>query len=388
MPLVAREMRAWLDGDPEHVAVLHCKGTVSSSLSSFKRRQHTLAGKGRSGTMACTYLLTLGDQPSAPQLERSYTPKQWAKRRTDNTIGVLPEEGLPPSSSLKPTPSVLPPPKEFDASDTVGIIDSVGEPAHPSNPSPPCNPKTSFTHSLKGVLDLHTARRMKSPPPPPSSSELEKKKVKVKQGVSIPSQRRWLYYWALLLAGEAPKDVWPIDAKRLHSAKPRVRLTQINVRMRETSSVKLGIVKAASLIIGRAGLGKAPSATTQDSPSTTTQVWASLARYDDSLVELLEKWEVWTRNEGGGLGAPRRPGSECMPRKKEGDDNNLEVDDVSKVFEDGRWDKEKMVRPFARFGEVGLVFCLLMFPSQFLIRFRNDRTSPKKKKRIKTKTPQ
>ena len=40
MPLVAREMRAWLDGDPERVAVLHCKGTVSSSLSSFKAPTH------------------------------------------------------------------------------------------------------------------------------------------------------------------------------------------------------------------------------------------------------------------------------------------------------------------------------------------------------------
>ena len=65
--------------------------------------------------MACIYLLTLGDQPSAPQLERSYMPKQWAKRCTNNTIGVLLEEGHP-SSSLKPTPSVLPP-KESDELD-------------------------------------------------------------------------------------------------------------------------------------------------------------------------------------------------------------------------------------------------------------------------------
>ncbi|EDR01925.1 uncharacterized protein LACBIDRAFT_310144 [Laccaria bicolor S238N-H82] len=333
LPLVAREMRAWLDGDQERVAVLHCK-----------------AGKGRSGTMACTYLLTLGDQPSAPQLERSYTPKQWAKRRADNTIGVLPEEGRPSSSSLKHT---LPSPKEPDISesDTVGIIDSVGEPAaHPSTTPPPSNPKNSFTHTLKGVLDLHTARRMKSPPP---TSELEKKK-KVKQGVSIPSQRRWLYYWALLLAGEAPKDVWPINStKRLdpdsdpdsEKPRPRVRLTQINVRMRETSSVKLGLVKGASLIIGRAGLGKAPGPTQET--TTITQVWASLARYDDSLVGLLEKWEVWTRSESGGLGDRRRPGSERMPK----DGDNADVDDVEKVFEGGRWDREKMVRSFARFGE-------------------------------------
>ena len=335
--------------------------------------------------MACTYLLALGDQPSAPQLERSYTPKQWAKRRADNTIAALPEEGRP-SSSLKHTPSVLPP-KEPDVSDTVGIIDSVGEPAHPSNPSPPSNPEKSFTHTLKGVLDLHTARRMKSPPP----SELEKKKAK--QGVSIPSQRRWLYYWALLLAGEAPKDVWPIDTKRLDSEKPRVRLTQIKVRMRETSSVKLGMVKAASLIIDRAGLGKAPLASpgAQRSPSTT-QVWASLARYDDSLVELLEKWEVWTRNSEGGLGAPRRPGSERMPRD---DGDNSDVDDVSKLFEDGRWDRGKMARTFVRFGvlsgEVGFVPCLLTFPS-ISYSLHNGRTSPKtnsnQKKRIKTKTLQ
>lgn len=40
MPLVAREMRAWLDGDPERVAVLHCKGTVRSCLYLFKALTH------------------------------------------------------------------------------------------------------------------------------------------------------------------------------------------------------------------------------------------------------------------------------------------------------------------------------------------------------------
>jgi hypothetical protein len=29
-----------------------------------------------------------------------------------------------------------------------------------------------------------------------------------KQGVSIPSQRRWLYYWALILNGEEPRDIF------------------------------------------------------------------------------------------------------------------------------------------------------------------------------------
>ena len=41
LPLVAREMHAWLDGAPDRVAVIHCKGT-SSFTSSFLFHMHHL----------------------------------------------------------------------------------------------------------------------------------------------------------------------------------------------------------------------------------------------------------------------------------------------------------------------------------------------------------
>ena len=46
MPLVAREMRAWLDGDPERVAVLHCKGTVSSCNYLYQAPTHLISWQG------------------------------------------------------------------------------------------------------------------------------------------------------------------------------------------------------------------------------------------------------------------------------------------------------------------------------------------------------
>jgi phosphatidylinositol-3,4,5-trisphosphate 3-phosphatase/dual-specificity protein phosphatase PTEN len=50
LPLAVREMTAWLEGDPERIAIIHCK-----------------AGKGRSGTLLVSYLLSLPELPPAPR---------------------------------------------------------------------------------------------------------------------------------------------------------------------------------------------------------------------------------------------------------------------------------------------------------------------------------
>ncbi|TRM68147.1 hypothetical protein BD626DRAFT_424809 [Schizophyllum amplum] len=299
MPLVAREMRAWLDGSKDRVAVLHCK-----------------AGKGRSGTMACTYLLTLQKEPTAPELERSYTAKQWAKLRVDDTMDVVPEDidsdtgGV--SESRLATPS--------DVKDWSSSEGSTPTPNSDKSPEPGEPPK-SFSDSLKGVLDLHTARRMK-----PADGK------KVKQGVSIPSQRRWLYYWALLLSNEAPKHMWP-PLGAPEAAPPRVRLTEVRIRMNEETGVKLTVARAANALLDRAGVGSAAR------NGSRGQVWASLARYDDDFVKKLEDWERHTR--GNSLGE-RRGGSAHMGEEE-----------LQALFADGRWDQGKMVRSFARLGVMG-----------------------------------
>ena len=307
IPLLAREMRAWFNGSPDRVAVLHCKGFLLVKTMLCKLTFHfPLAGKGRSGTMACAYLLSQDDRPTLPKLERSYSTKHWAKMYTDRVMQVVPEEadGDPLSQGAWIIDS------EDSLSPNVMVSTSAAKSIR------------SFPDSLKDVLDLHTSRRMKVSP------ALGKK---VKQGVSIPSQRRFLYYWALLLAqNDTPARFWATScsSRRLNTSK--VRLTQIVVRMREGPIIKKNIVRAASLVMN---IDK----NVRSEWGVRGHMWASLARYDDELIELLETWERHTRNEKH-FGW-RRTGSEQM-----GDAN------LDQLFEDGKWDKGKMIRSFAGLG--------------------------------------
>lgn len=284
----------------------------------------SVAGKGRSGTMACAYLLSLASPQTPLSLGRSRSVHEQAKARAEALMNEMPEdETINAELQTARSDSLDEDPIKHELSTGQASPPDAEKQARRDNQDSQESAKSQMksdatgssgstnANTLEGVLNLHTSKRMKRPSSP---------SAKVKQGVSIPSQRRWLYYWSILLARQGPPGFWALNATECLPAQ-KVRLTQITLRMRDMSGVKSGLFKAANMIInGTIGNGKSP-------------VWASVARYDDELVESLERWERQTRSSDGNMGK-RRVGSERM-------DN---------AFTSGKWDSGKMVRTFAQLG--------------------------------------
>ncbi|WVQ79850.1 hypothetical protein IAT38_001950 [Cryptococcus sp. DSM 104549] len=290
LPLAVREMTAWLAGDPERVAIIHCK-----------------AGKGRSGTLLCSYLLSLPELPPAPELDRSYSYKELAQRKAQRdqadqaaaselagdsserdgwvyigggqgAAGVQVEgeesEGGPegereggvstPARSERiqvdsvarstssstttlsrpsPPPSVDIPVRSGPPFDPLDIGDE-GEPGAKGQ-------EDRADGRVDEVFKLHSGRRMK-----PTSTG---------RGVSIPSQRRWCRYIHLLFTNQAPPSY-------LAPHPQRVRLASITLLLSPPSGWQKPL---ASLFVGSGGTGQG-------------KAWASAARYDDAYVEELK----------------------------------------------------------------------------------------------------
>ncbi|KAF9652289.1 phosphatases II [Thelephora ganbajun] len=275
LPLVAREIHSYLNDSKDRVVVLHCK-----------------AGKGRSGTMACSYLVSINDILPAGQRKHR---EEWTEDQVEALISIIPTDD--PSVALTQDAYGSTHPTEDNATNS-----GKGE------------ERRTASEALAHVLELHTSKRMKAPSPG----------EKRKQGVSIPSQRRWLHYWSLLMSHRAPPDFW---ADKSH---PKVRITSITLRMKEASAIKYQVIRATNAILNR---------TTGNECKGKGAVWISLARYDDELVDLLESWEHHTRDEGGHMGF----------RKPESD--QIDEDGLADIFfRTPKWDEMEMVKSFARMG--------------------------------------
>lgn len=305
LALATREMDIYLKEDPERVIVLHCK-----------------AGKGRTGTLACAYLLSTGEPPSAPKLQRSYTDKAWAQLTAEKLIRSIDsddsdsasDDGRPPIQVSRSAQSS--PPKEVRVKDLAAVS----------------NQANMSQTSLDAILDLHTLRRMKP---------LEKQDAQQKRGVSIASQRRFLLYWSILLLSpqDVPKGLWadpplPIDER------PKVYLREVRVRLQESNGVARKAIRAINSALEMAGKG-------DEKDRGKGEIWISLARYEDPFVDVLEEWERKTRGKNIGK---RKSGVGDEEVVADNEDKVVDVG-VHGIFNDGKWDSGKMVKSFARMGE-------------------------------------
>lgn len=294
--------------------------------------------------MACSYLLTLEDTQPAQGTQNTTNVKARAEERANEVMDVMPadddHEAAKEAASTEGLPARSP-----TAPNTVLGEDQVHSPramslasnatntttATPVEGKPVDRPKTPVSAqpaSLQSVLELHTSKRMK----PGSEAK------KVKPGVSIPSQRRWLLYWSLLLSGSGPRGFWglsPTDDAVPEEHSPKVRVRSLTVRMREPRGVVAGLARAVNTIAEQTSLRNKNAPRTAKNPGA---LWVSLARYDDKLVEGLEDWERRSRGETLGV---RAKGNDHMQGQA-----------MEKMFEDGKWDEDKMVRSFARMGAV------------------------------------
>ena len=184
-----------------------------------------------------------------------------------------------------------------------------------------------FPDTFEQVLELYTTRRMK---PAASSVPIYKRKL----GVSIPSQQRWLRYWSQFLAsGGHPLSKSPRPSSDRMESGPasyihipdsgEVRLTRVVVRMRGLSGVQPSLIQAVSLI-------KQTTNRNDTDANSNGRVWASVARYDDALIDLLEN-----------CGEPSRfLASESLC-----------------AFKDDKWDRKKMIRRFASITTTDVQVC-------------------------------
>jgi phosphatidylinositol-3,4,5-trisphosphate 3-phosphatase/dual-specificity protein phosphatase PTEN len=250
------------------------------------------AGKGRSGTMACAYLLTLEESLSQSSHQPTAAVRAHAEELAKQVMDVMPTDDDPGDGSKtvdsrtsdaqdnnatmldKPTvdsPRTLPLEADLGSHPTMSEKAAIGGSGSPAHAHP---------DALHSVLDLHTSRRMKQ----------GDSKKKIKPGVSIPSQRRWLLYWSILLIGAGPRGFWGLNPSLPYSQNlsthPKARLLSVTVRMREPKGVTASLVKAVNTLADQT------SWRNRNAPKPKRrgegEVWISLARYDDGFVDTLE----------------------------------------------------------------------------------------------------
>ncbi|CAO1630936.1 unnamed protein product [Sympodiomycopsis kandeliae] len=129
IPMVVADMTSWLAEDSRNVVVIHCK-----------------AGKGRSGTLACCYLMSLPKLPSAPRDPRNIS-----------TAHLPQEAGSPSNGSMSRTSLQTDRPAGASSGSSNGpeeAIEEVLDTSRPRRPSLAIHAQRSFS-ALRNISSKH-----------------------------------------------------------------------------------------------------------------------------------------------------------------------------------------------------------------------------------------
>lgn len=176
IPLFVADITEYLESDPDATAVIHCK-----------------AGKGRSGTMTCCYLVSLPYLPTAPTSIKNYSKMQRPPAKqsgTPSSLAIIASADGQSTAQAEPTTSMPPPPGRStmtlqiprSAAWDIATSSDSAYTAAASNGTlrrrPSLLPEQSIIRNdddnpqveidqisqrLQTIFDLHTERRMKPP---------------------------------------------------------------------------------------------------------------------------------------------------------------------------------------------------------------------------------
>ena len=239
-----------MQADEENIVVIHCK-----------------AGKGRSGTMCCCYLLSLSSLPQPPSLSQNFSKGKGPLSNVTSpstSIGASPADSEPDSEDDSPNP-----PRSQSGGAAMDLAGMRGEHRHRSGRERITRLVENLASSgdeageegrdaedeadqaadaevramadkLEQIFNLHTAQRMMPQKQMSSGSDRADaptsptKPKKPVRGVSIPSQRRFVAYWSRVLSKDDPRPLdllAPPNPSRLDRVRRQVCVSEIRVYM-------------------------------------------------------------------------------------------------------------------------------------------------------------